>query len=244
MSLLLLYLLTSKQLLTTLDNVLIEIDMSESWDWKKNISEKAFNKTGIANVLSTPVLSRGALYQGPSSDNNILLYGGTTSYINTSDPAFEPPTSDQFSLWSYDTVSRQVEQFNISSTSPYRPSAGAYTEASDQGLAFYLNGELDSGSSTETQNLGDQRKLFLDGMIVINTNTKEARNISTATIGDGQPRTYGSLTYIPGIGEDGVLVNFGGSDRNGNIVSDTIYSQYYQKTNFPVSSRQRRYFQH
>ena len=222
MSLFSLYLLISKRILTTLDNVLIEIDMSESWDWKKNISEKTFNKTGIANVLSTPVLSRGALYEGPSNDNNIFLYGGTTSYINTSDPAFEPPTSDQFSLWSYDTVSRQVEQFSVSSTSPYRPSAGAYAEAPDQGLAFYLNGELDSGSSTETQNLGDHRKFFLNGMIVIDTNTKEARNISTASVGDGQPRTYGSLTYIPGIGEDGILVSFGGSDRHGNIVSQIL----------------------
>ena len=203
------------------DNVLIEIDLSHSWDWKKNISEKAINKTGIANVLSTPVLSRGALYKGTANDNNIYLYGGTTSYSNTSDPAWEPPTSSQYSLWSYDTVSKDVAQFNISGASPYRPSSGAYAQAPDQGLAFYLNGEIDSGSSTETQEFGDSKKFFLNGMIVIDTTARTAQNLSTAAVTDGQPRTYGSLQYIPGVGQKGILVHLGGSDQNGNLVSKT-----------------------
>ena len=203
------------------DNVLIEIDLSKSWDWKKNISEKAINKTGIANVLSTPVLSRGALYGGATGDDNIYLYGGTTSYSNTSDPAWEPPTSSQYSLWSYNTVSKSVAQYNISGESPYRPSSGAYAQAADQGLAFYMNGEVDSGSSTETQGLGDSKKYFLDGMMVINTTERTAQNLSTAAVADGQPRTYGSLQYVPGVGQNGILVHFGGSDQNGNLVKNT-----------------------
>ena len=201
------------------NSVLIEADLSKSWDWKTNISETYVNKTGIANVESTPVLSRGALYSGMANDTNIYLYGGTTSYINTSDPAWEPPTSSRYSLFSYDTASGSVAEFNISGASPYRPSSGAYATALDQGLAFYLGGEVDSGSSTETQVLGDTNKYFLDGMIVIDTNARTASNLSTTTVADGVPRTYGSLQYIPGVGQNGVLVHLGGSDKNGNLVS-------------------------
>ena len=207
---------------TFLDSVLIEIDMSRSWDWKGNISEAYINKTGLANVQSIPVLSRGALYEGLGNDSSIYLYGGTTSYINTSDPAWEPPTSSQYSLFSYDTASGNVAEFNISGASPYRPSSGAYATAPDQGLAFYLEGEVDSGSSTETQVLGDSIKYFLNGMVVIDTNTQIARNVSTAPVRSGVPGTYGSMQYIPGVGQKGILVHLGGSDSNGNLVSDTV----------------------
>lgn len=204
------------------NSVLIEVDLSKSWDWKTNISETYVNKTGIANVESTPVLSRGALYGGMANDTNIYLYGGTTSYINTSDPAWEPPTSSRYTLFSYDTASGNVAEFNISGASPYRPSSGAYATAPDQGLAFFLGGEVDSGSSTETQVLGDTNKYFLNGMIVIDTNARTARNLSTTTVADGVPRTYGSMQYIPGVGQNGVLVHLGGSDRDGNLVSPLV----------------------
>lgn len=195
--------------------------MSQSWDWKTNISETFINKTGLANVESTPVLSRGALYGGTTDDDNIYLYGGTTSYINTSNPAWEPPTSAQYSLFSYNTVSGGVSQFNISGASPERPSSGASATAPDQGLAFYIEGQIDSGSCTETQVFGDSKKVNLNGMIVIDTKARTARNLSTALVADGSPRTYGSLQYIPGVGEKGILVHLGGSDSNGNLVSNT-----------------------
>ncbi|KAL9120371.1 MAG: hypothetical protein Q9187_003073 [Circinaria calcarea] len=200
------------------NSVLIQVDLSKSWDWKTNISETYINKTGIANVISTPALSRGALYGGMDNDTNIYLYGGTTSYINTSDPAWQPPTSSRYSLFSYDTASGNVAQFNISGESPYRPSSGAYATAPDQGLAFYLGGEVNSGSSIETQILGDTNKFFLDGMIVIDTNTRTASNLSTTKVADGVPRTYASMQYIPGVGENGILVHLGGSDMNGNLL--------------------------
>ena len=93
--------------------------------------------------------------------------------------------------------------------------------APDQGLAFYLEGEVDSGSSTETQVLGDSIKYFLKGMIVIDTTTQTARNVSTAPVANGVPGTYGSMQYISGIGQKGILVHLGGSDSNGNLVSNT-----------------------
>ena len=193
--------------------------MSQSWDWKTNISETYFNKTGIPNVESVPVLSRGALFAGQGDDENLYLYGGTTNYYNVTNPGFEAPTSDQFSLFSWDTSTRNVAQFNVQSGAVWRPSAGAYAQAIDLGLGFYIEGQLNSGSSTETQVLGDNNFQFLNGMIVLDFNAKTARNVSTLMVGDGLPRTYGFLHYLPGVGDKGVLLSMGGSNANGNLVS-------------------------
>ena len=193
--------------------------MSSSWDWRSNISESYINKTDIPNVESIPVLSRGALFAGQEDDENIYLYGGTTNYINTSNPGFEAPTSDEYSLFSWDTNTRNVAQFDIQPGAIWRPSAGAYAEAIDLGLGFYLEGQLNSGSSTETQVLGDNGFQFLNGMIVLDLNAQTAMNISTAPVGTGSPRIYGFLQYIPDVGEKGILVSMGGNDNNGNLVS-------------------------
>lgn len=197
-----------------IDEYLIAIDLSASWDWKTNISETALKKTSNPTTGSTvPSLVRGALYQGAANDSNIYLYGGTTSYINTSFPGWQPPSPSTYSLWSYNTVSKKWDQFDTTSASPYRPNSGAYTEAPDQGLAFYFNGEIDSGSSTATQVLGDFVKIFLTGMIVIDTSQHTVRNLSTNAVSGDQPRTRGRLQYVPGIGEKGILVSFGGSQK-------------------------------
>lgn len=207
------------KVLNSLDNYLIEIDLSGSWDWTTNISEKYLDKIGNPNTASSPVLVRGALYQGPVQDDHIYLYGGTTSWWNTSSPGFEPPTSAQYSLWSYDTALAKWNQSDISSASPSRPNGGALAEAPELGLAFYFNGQIDNGSSTETQDLGVGVQIFLDDMIVINMTDRTARNLSTLAVTEGQPTILGGLQYVSGIGEKGILIHLGGLDKDGKFVS-------------------------
>ena len=190
------------------------MDLSASWDWKTNISEIATNTTVNPRTGSVPPqLVRGALYQGSASDTNIHLYGGTTSFLNTSFPDWQPPVPSTYSLWSYDTATTEWSQFDVSLSTPLRPSSGAVAEAPDQGLAFYFNGEIDSGSSTGTQALGPSVKIFLEGMVVINTVDHSTRNLSTFAVTRGLPRTRGRMVYIPGIGDKGILVLLGGSSK-------------------------------
>ncbi|KAL9070535.1 MAG: hypothetical protein Q9161_004832 [Pseudevernia consocians] len=130
------------------DEYMINVNLTSSWDWKKNISETASNITVDPSTGSLPPqVVRGTLYQGTQNDNSIYLYGGTTSYTNTSFPGWQPPYPSTYSLWSYNPGSTQWTQFDIGQYAPNRPSNGAAAEAVDQGLAFYFNGELDSGSS-------------------------------------------------------------------------------------------------
>ena len=177
------------------------------------------------------MLDSASLFHGEDDDDNFYLWGGTTSYFNTSFPGFEGPTPSQYSLWSYNVVSQVWDQYDVTLDSPYRPSYGSYTEARDQGLAFYFNGQLDSGSSTETQSFGNDVKQFLEGMIVIDTKNQTARNLSTTAVVGDMPRTRGGMMYIDGIADKGILVQIGGNQKpvtnttntyTGDLVSDRI----------------------
>lgn len=198
------------------------MDLKRSWDWEKDIVELSVLKTLQPKThLIPPILSRGALYQGASDDTNIYLWGGTTSYTNTSFPGFELPSPAKQSLWAYNTILGDWNVFDVSRGSPNRPSSAASAEAPDQGLAFFLNSQIDSGSSSETQNLGDEGKVFLEGMIVLDLKHRTARNVSTSALSGEKPRSRGRMQYIPGIGEKGILVHLGGNQKN---VSDTTNS--------------------
>ena len=73
--------------------------MTKSWDWKRNISEVAINKTlaeGTSNYI--PIVGSGALFRGPANDPQIYLYGGVTSNLNTSFPDYQAPTTNQYAL--------------------------------------------------------------------------------------------------------------------------------------------------
>ena len=205
---------------------MISVDLSSSWDWYENISETLMDIKSTPNTVTLPPqVVRGALYQGTSRDSSIYLYGGTTSYANTSFPGWQPPLGSTYSLWSYDVVALSWAQHDVATHAPYRPNGGAATEAPDQGLAFYLNGQIDGGSSTSPDD-GLGNVVLLDGMVVINTTDQSARNFSTTGLNNVRRRTRGRMQYVPGIGEKGVLVVLGGistgaqlnSSRNSDLV--------------------------
>ena len=205
-----------------LDNYLIAVDMKNSWNWNVSISETALNKTADPRTgTNPPVLSRGALYHGMDEDDNIYLWGGTTSEWNTSFPGYEGPSTQQYSLWSYNLVTKVWNQFDVTLGSPNRPNSGSHAEATDQGLSFYLNGVLDNGSELETEGLGTNSKQYLQGMIVINTNNQTAKNLSTSAVVGTMPRSRGQMQYISGIGAKGILVQIGGNQQSINNNTDS-----------------------
>ena len=197
--------------------------MNKSWDWKTNISETALNKTANSQTgTRPPVLSRGALYHGTNEDDNIYLWGGTTSYYNTSSPGFQSPTTKQYSLWSYNIATKAWDQYDVTSGSPNGPSSGSYTDAIDQGLSFFFNGMLDSGSEIQTERFGNGIKQYLEGMIVIDTNNQTARNLSTRAVVGDMPRTRGRMQYVSGIGDNGILVQIGGYQQSITNTTDSF----------------------
>ncbi|KAK3169545.1 hypothetical protein OEA41_008929 [Lepraria neglecta] len=190
--------------ITIEDNIhLISINLTTSWDWKTDTVETIMNVTSDPRTgQSPPQVVRGALYQGSAEDYNFYLYGGTTSYLNTTFQGWQNTTPATYSLWAYDDTLRQEwDQFNVGPSEANRSSSGASAEAPDQGLAFYFNGEIDNGSSSATANLMSSVQTVLDGMIVINAEDHNARNLSTSIVVRNRPRIQGQMQYVPSIGE-------------------------------------------
>lgn len=173
---------------------------------------KALSKGSSTNpTVKTPSLVRGSLFAGPSNQSRIYSFGGSDSYENVNFPNWVGPTSDQFPLWSYEYTSTDWGAYDLSSNHIIRPASGAYAEAPDLGLAFWYNGQRDSGSSTAAQPLNGTID-FMKGMIVIDFNTETAKNISTDAVSD-QPRVRGKMVYVPTIGVKGALILIGGGEK-------------------------------
>ncbi|KAF2086455.1 hypothetical protein K490DRAFT_44039 [Saccharata proteae CBS 121410] len=194
------------------NSYLVQIDMSKSWDAATNFSETVIGRFGNSSTgQNPPSVVRGGLYRGPANSTNLFTFGGSTFLANTSFPGWESPTPDHYSLWSYDTSLQTWGHYDLTAASPRRPNRGAMAEAATNGLAFWLNGEIDRGSSDVTYSISQ----YVGGMIVLNLNDQSAQNVSTADL--GLPRLAGGLVFIDQIGQDGALIAFGGmySAENG-----------------------------
>lgn len=196
------------------DENLIAVDLSQSWDWKTNISQRVIAKKANPMTGSTEPngLVRGALYHGMDADDNIYMWGGTTSYLNSSFPGWESPYVPIYSLWSYNIVSGTWDQYDLTLNVPHRPSSASSAEVPELGLAFYFNGELDRGSEKDS-GIGVNDTVFIPGMIMIDTQNQTARNLSTNAVVGDQPRTRGKMQYVPGVGKKGILVQIGGNQK-------------------------------
>ncbi|KAL9637266.1 MAG: hypothetical protein Q9204_001941 [Flavoplaca sp. TL-2023a] len=100
-----------------------------------------------------------------------------------------------------------------------RPSAGAFSTAKDQNRSFWLNGQVDSGSSVQTTNLGSSTSIFQPGLTVIYHDDQTARNISTDALVGKRPRTRGRTQWCVGLGTNGILLLIGGNHKS---IADTV----------------------
>ncbi|KAF2491506.1 hypothetical protein BU16DRAFT_120146 [Lophium mytilinum] len=203
-----------------LNTYLLEYDLKTSWDWKTNISYSAFEKTPNPGTGTLPPnFIRGTMFQGPANDSELYTYGGTTFRGNMSVANRSASYSQQYSLWSFDSASNAWGQYDLKQN--WRPNFGAAAEAYDQGLAFYLNGQIDVGTDQGTLDFGNTT-IYIDGMLVIDLVRQTAVNISTTGMKDYIPRVGGALQYVPGVGDDGVLVAIGGQvDEKSRVSTPT-----------------------
>lgn len=139
------------------------------------------------------------------------------------------PASDDYSLWSYDTESMSWARYDLTYAVPRRPNWGANAEAWRLGLAFYLNGMVDKGSSIAAytvteyingtlQNETADHITYLPGLNIINITTQVARNVGTDSL--GAPRIAGGLVWGSRIGKsgNGTLVAMGGMRSAGQRI--------------------------
>jgi hypothetical protein len=196
-----------------INSYMITISLNSTWDWKTNITVEAQAKN-VANPPTgnrPPSQMRGHMFHGLANVPEVYVYGGTTYMGNLSFEAYAPPESSAYPLWSY-TYGPNYPWNQYDVASPWMPNHGAAAEAIDQGLAFYLNGQIDWGTSSRTLDTFNSQDLYvpLDGMVILNLTIHSAKNISTTGLRGGAPRVGGSMEYIASVGGMGTLVALGG----------------------------------
>ncbi|KAF1956954.1 hypothetical protein CC80DRAFT_547667 [Byssothecium circinans] len=208
-------------------NYMMTVPLTESWDWKKSKGEPLFldvgtelkNITNPKTSAAVPNLFRGHMYHGPYNTTEIYRYGGTTYMGNQSYEGKSWPENAAWPLWTYNTNSSNSKwnQYNVGQ--PWMPNHGAGADASDLGLGFYLNGQIDMGTSAETAksivNTTQEVYMPLDGMLILDLVIMNplSANISTSKMRGNLPRVGGTLDYIASVGDNGILVALGGQTQ-------------------------------
>lgn len=217
---------------------MITIPLNSTWDWKSNITMDAQAKNVKNPTTGTPPpsLIRGHMFHGPVDQPNVYVYGGTTFMGNQSFEAFTRPDPSAFyPLWSY-TYGSGNPWDQYSRDTEWTPNHGAVTEAIDQGLAFYLNGQIDWGTSARTVDSFPKTEdiyVPMEGMVVLDLKSRSGKNVSTSGLRGGAPRVGGTMEYFSSIGGMGALVALGGQIQpnlasafanvsTGSLVSKTI----------------------
>lgn len=198
---------------------MLQLDLKQSWDWQRNISWLAFETTPNPRTGASvrQAMVSGSLFHGTYSSPEVWTYGGTIfrgneTFLDSLNPNAFWDQSNVYPLWSFDNKTNTWDQFDIGTLNT--PSYGSSAEAPDQGLAFYLHGRTNNGTNVGARYTGDT-EVLLDGMIAIDLVHRTSKNISTMGMKDPQPRLGGGLQYVPGIGENGMLVALGGKVLDG-----------------------------
>lgn len=165
---------------------------------------------------------RGYMFAGPQNASKVYSFGGSHYMYNQSFIGKTSPNPSTYSLWSYTPGSGEPntkwEQYDTGDQRRI-PNHGAGADAPDLGLGFYLNGQIDGGTSSDTtESLKDtsgNQEVYtpLDGMLVmdlVNPGRGPPANISTQAMKEPLARVGGSLDYIPAVGSSGILVAMGG----------------------------------
>ena len=123
-------------------------------------------------------------------------------------------------MWSFNIFTHSWAHYDFTQDVQYRPNSGSYAEARDQALSFFLNGIIESGSSTQTMNWDRNQEVALKGMVVIDHKKQTARNISTESFSGNKPRSRGRMQFL-GVGENGIIVHIGGKQKDITNTVDT-----------------------
>lgn len=230
----------------TWNNNLLSLDLTRDWD----ISSPALK--GLPQPSGPPAVAMGALWH---SQNALYVYGGQFSDTPREDPV-------ALALWEYDVASGRWTEHGDPKTSAGNHSAsagepvqraaeGAGLSIPDLGRSYYFGGHLDLHTTEGWSN--QVARVYLKSMLefthpgynndevetlVSSASPPEGvyRNITEGGLQDGAgftERADGVLAYIPGWGNQGVIIGLAGG------TNETFVSKVSRLTLSSDSSRRR-----
>lgn len=206
----------------TSGNYMLTIPLNETWDWKLKDNESQHitidttrkNDTNPDTGTPIPSLFRGYMFHGPDNSSAVYRFAGTNYMYNESFEGYVGPESSSYPLWTFNFNSSgsSWDQYNIAQ--PWLPNHGAGIDAIDHGVGFYLNGQIDMGTSAKTlgalKDITQSLYMPVEGMLIIDLVNFSSKNISSSDLRGGAPRVGGTMEYIASVGDSGILVALGG----------------------------------
>ncbi|KAF2666045.1 hypothetical protein BT63DRAFT_481855 [Microthyrium microscopicum] len=183
---------------------LLSIDLTRGWD-----ANEGLPITKTPKNLTTPYLTRGALFPSSTNPDGFYLFGGTVASDNTSFVNYQSPQTEGKPIWGYAGSTSGI--WNSIDGSFPRPCSGANAVLNDKSKAFWFNGEQDNGSSTTAQSLADTTK-FLDGMLVMDLKDASVKSVSTKAV-SSNARVRAGMVHVPLEKTAGVLVLLAGGEK-------------------------------
>lgn len=244
----------------TWNNKFLTLDLTRTW----NIASPSL--TGLPQPSSSgpPAVALGYLW---SSHESLFLYGGQFSW----QPAVSPTA---FSTWEYSMLSEEWIEHSDPQTSSgesapsnnedvQRASEGAGVNVPTLGRGFYFGGHLD-GYTTQGWSQSVPR-VYLQSLLEftfpgssndqveslgIGETAGEAgvyRNITQGGLQDSAgftERADGLLIYIPGFGDQGILLALAGGSNDTFVSPSLSTSRSHLLTSVPDTNEQHRHLRH
>jgi len=221
---------------TSADSFLRALDLSNPVNFEAEFSDT----TEVISELpfAIPHVKLGAVW---ADQNKIYYWGGELEVEPVyMDGAYQNKTRewpDPMKYYTYDLSqpkgSGAWETVSISNAKgsdklTVSPSLGSYTYSAEARKAFYLGGTLarnelknrDGSNATKT----GLKSYYVGSMVVYDAAQNLWKNETVAT--ELNDMVDGSMVYVAGVGEEGILVRVGGVDKYGKLVGLLLITRH------------------
>ena len=171
------------------------VDLSKSWS---NTDSDLYQSIDTQNP---PSLDAGGAF---SNGNDLYYYGG---YVTG--PREVPPIA----TYEYDIQNNSWDNNSIGGQIFTRVSAGSTAQSTLHKKAYYLGGTVVPGADPSIAGTTGALIYIVQGLLSLDQNTKQWTNLSSNDMNDYGTVVDGYLNLIESVGDEGILVSYGGFKR-------------------------------
>lgn len=186
------------------------IDLSKPWGNGDDNLWRHISKN-ITGSSSAPSLNDGAIF---SNDSRLYLFGGAVA--NNSGPHPSPPPN---SVWQYDIDADEWSKAAPKGDSVQRIIMGNTIQSSNS-QAYYLGGMINPRSNTAFLAIPFALPYLVQGSLEFDVAAVQFTNVSTSGLDSEGTVAEGFLGLIESLGDEGVLISFGGFKNTPGVAMD------------------------
>lgn len=189
------------QLTCPIANNVATADLSKPWGNGDDSIWRYISKTAKTPGSSPPTLNDGSIF----SDNSSLYFFGGALSLAPGAPSTPPPNA----LWQFDIDKQEWKTAAPRGDAVERIHIGSNVQ-STKPQGYYLGGAITPKSDAAFNAQKNAMPYMVGGLLVFNETSVEFNNVSSSGLDAEGTAAGGFLSLIESLGDEGVLVAFGG----------------------------------